>query len=141
MEYEKECILITKITTLQWLKYNRKKNSKTRGVDWIEEVFIIEHLCDNTIPIDNIFTLHATIQKNGKRGKKATDFYPPYLVTDMRFIYVIDINHADLKIYSTEVFQKAYFIWISLIVKYNLVEISVLHEEIVSIVNFMIKKL
>lgn len=117
IDHEKECVLATKVCTLNWFRYNVVESWKL-----INESFIIEELCDNMSSIDNIFIDHQRI-----RSHKL--MHPPYLVRLMRIFYVIDINHDQMKTYKTDVFPKAYFIWLSLLRKYNYIKDFPLKED------------
>lgn len=129
MDHEKECVLATKVCTINWFKYNNVESWKT-----INESFIIEELCDTMSPIDNIFIDHERMRRYKLK-------HPAYLVRLMRIYYVIDINLNEIEIYQTDVFPKAYFVWLSLLIKYNYIKESILHKDIGNVTRVMLNKL
>jgi hypothetical protein len=129
LDHEKECVLATKVCTLNWFRYNRVESWKV-----INESFIIEELCDTMTPIDNIFIDHQRVRSYNIK-------HPAYLVRLMRIYYVIDINQKVMEIYQTDVFPKAYSLWLCLLLKYSYIKESILHPEIKDTVRMMYNKL
>jgi hypothetical protein len=129
MENEKECIFATKVCIISWFRFNPKH---VKDVENIEKSFILEELCDSMDTIDTIFLKHY------RRGNKIE---PPILVRLGRLTFIFDINHSKIQVYETGVFQKAYFIWISLLLKYRFIKQEAVHEKTVNIVKSILLKI
>ena len=130
--YEKESILLTKISNIIWFDYNRLKR-----LDDFKKSFIIEEdLGSNCTSfsinkdIDLIFLLHKRTNFNNSKRK----LHFCYLIRLIRIYYIIDINYIKPRIFKTNYFTEAYIIWISVNYKHKLIEENMMPDELKKII-------
>ncbi len=125
VEYEREIVLLARVSIIEWLNYGALKN-----VPHIKNAFIIEEMRPLQ-DIDEILILHK--ERHHRTGGRVNTpgkvpHVMPYLVKLIQVYYVIDINHYDIRVYSTHFFVEAFVLWLALSSNYKLIPFKLIHE-------------
>lgn len=136
LQNEKECILLTKIGTHFWLTLKETVRSKD-----IDRAFIMEEfdgvswndrVGKKTEVMGTSFEqMEAIFRRHKRRGEAGVPLQCPCLVKLMRVYYVFDMNgpSTELSLYATHHFTEAYFLWLTLCVRDQLVRREALHDD------------
>lgn len=155
IEYEREIVLLSRICIIQWIESNGIHYAND-----IKNAFIIEEFnrrestktgstgdISSFDDIDRILYKHYELHKDKKKKtpKKTTKNTKnkqqqsqslnktqlPYLIKLVQVYYVIDINQKNIAVYATHFFFEAFFIWLTYIIKYNIISKEKLPKDII----------
>ena len=134
-QYEREMVLLTRISTIQWLDYETYKY-----IDELKTVFIIEESSDTQLLhiaqlVADVATATALVQNKNNNHRKGRRQLPvprkrlPYLVKLMQVYYTVDLNGpGEPRVFATHFFVEAYVAWLAQCVNNGLLGVEQLYK-------------
>lgn len=129
LDYEQEALLLTRICTRLFLEYH-----KVKRLAKLDDAFMLEELV-NLQRIEEAIFLGGEKNKRKKKKKaeeEETKTWPVFLKL-MRLYYVVDT--VKKKVFRSLFFVEAYFVWLCLCVRNDVLKVAVLHPKLLDLVQ------
>jgi hypothetical protein len=139
--YEKECILLTRISSYLWFSYNGFSGTPKMNSQFMTDELMTLDEINEIIRLPK--TSKEKIQNSTKRREMKEKCQYPYLIKIMMTYFVIDpirllsSEGGKMVVYKSQSPILAYLVWVSLYHLYGFIEEEMIHPSIKNLILFI----